>query len=162
MNKLTQREGKYSTEQRAQAAVHYAVSGSLAKIECELGIPDSTVSQWKKTEWWDDIIGEVRSAKADEHRATYSQIVDLAQNKALELIPDMTDAKAALIIAATATDKVRLADNLPTTIRGDSESMKDLAAQFAQLSQQHTVIAQEHKAIKRDHENIQGSVIKDQ
>ena len=72
----------------------------------------------------------------------------------------MTDAKAALIIAATATDKVRLADNLPTTIRGASESMKDLAAKFAQLSQEHTVLTHEHKVIKQDHENIQGSVVK--
>ena len=146
---------KYTDEDRTQAAIHYAVSGSFAKIEQDLGIPDSTVAEWVKADWWDDIISTVRAAKADEHRATYSQIVDLAQNKALELIPKMTDAKAALIIAATATDKVRLADNLPTTIRGDSESMKDLAAKFALLSQ-------EHQVIKQDHENIQGSVIKDQ
>ena len=155
MKQLTQREGKYSTEARTQAAMHYAITGVMSLVSKDTGIPEPTLSGWKKSEWWDDLITEVRSAKADEHRATYSQIVDLAQNKALELIPNMTDAKASLIIAATATDKVRLADNLPTTIRGDSESMKDLAAKFAQLSQEHMII-------KQDHENIQGSVIKDQ
>ncbi|GAG46173.1 unnamed protein product, partial [marine sediment metagenome] len=93
------------------------------------------------------LIKEVQTQKADAHRATYSRIVDKAQKQVLSTLSDATAAQAN-IIAATATDKVRLLDNQPTSIRGDSDSVKSLAAQFDKLA--------------LDHKRIQNSVVSTQ
>ena len=137
MSDMVPTGSKYTDEDRQQAAVQYAVTGSLTKTEQATGIPDSTIGEWTKTEWWDDILGKVRAEKGDEHRAQYSAIVDQAQAKALELIPDMKDAKAAVLMACMSTDKIRLADNMPTSISGKSDGMEQLAATFRKLSAQH-------------------------
>ena len=71
-------------------------------------------------------------------------MVDKAQDIALEKLPDASAAQAS-IIAATATDKARLLQNQPTSIRGESESIGKLVKQFEKLS--------------RDHSNIQNSVV---
>ena len=110
--------GRYSDAIKEQAAIEYAVCGSLRQVSKSMGINENTVQSWKFNGIMDETITRVQEEKASEHRAQYSKIIDTAQAKTLELIPKMTDAKAAMIIAATATDKVRLADNMPTTIQG--------------------------------------------
>ena len=134
MSKLVTNGSKYSDEQRTQAAIHYAVTGSLVKTEEATGIPDSTIGTWKKQDWWVDLVGSVRNEKGEEHRATYSQIVDKAQRMTLEKLPDASAAQANLI-ACQATDKVRLHDGMPTAITGKTESMSSLAKQFDALAQ---------------------------
>lgn len=147
MSKMVGPGSKYTDEQRIEAAIQYAATGSLAKVEQLTGIPDSTVSDWRKQEWWDEAVGKVRSEKEAEHRAKYSQIVDKAQAVTLAKLDDSSAAQANLI-ACQATDKVRLADNMPTSIRGDSSSMKELAAEFRRISQ--------------DNKNIKNSVVSEQ
>jgi len=61
-------------------------------------------------------------------------LVDKAQQVALEKLPEAS-ARDAMIIAATGTDKIRLADNMPTAIIGKSDDMEALAKQFDQLAQ---------------------------
>ncbi len=134
MSKLVTNGSKYSDEQRTQAAIHYAVTGSLVKTEQATGIPDSTIGTWKKQDWWEELVGSVRNEKGEEHRAMYSQIVDKAQRITLEKLPDASAAQANLI-ACQATDKVKLHDGMPTSITGKAESMSSLAKQFDALAQ---------------------------
>ncbi len=126
----------WTREQKQQAAIQYAIQGSLAKIERDQGIPDSTVSTWKKEDWWDDTVGRVRSEKLQEHVAKYNQMVDMAQDKALELIPSKTSAKEATLVACMSNDKSLLLQGKPTSISGKAESMSSLAQEFRKLSQQ--------------------------
>jgi hypothetical protein len=134
MSKLVTNGSKYSDEERTQAAIHYAVTGSLVKTEEATGIPDSTIGTWKKQDWWEELVGRVRDEKGEEHRAMYSQIVDKAQRITLEKLPDSSAAQANLI-ACQATDKVKLHDGMPTAITGKSEDMNSLAQEFKKLSQ---------------------------
>ncbi len=133
MSKLVTNGSKYSDEQRTQAAIHYAVTGSLVKTEEATGIPDSTIGTWKKKDWWEELVGSVRDEKGEEHRAMYSQIVDKAQRITLKKLPDASAAQANLI-ACQATDKVKLHDGMPTSISGKADSMGALAAEFKALS----------------------------
>ncbi len=135
MSKLVTNGSKYSDEQRTQAAIHYAVTGSLVKTEDATGIPDSTIGTWKKQDCWVELVGSVRNEKGEEHRAMYSQIVDRAQRITLEKLPDASAAQANLI-ACQATDKVKLHDGMPTAITGKADSMNSLAQEFRKLSQQ--------------------------
>ncbi len=135
MSKLVTNGSKYSDEERTQAAIHYAVTGSLVKTEEATGIPDSTIGTWKKQDWWEELVGSVRDEKGEEHRANYVEIIDKAQKQTLKALPKANAAQAHLI-ACQATDKVRLHDGMPTAITGKSEDMAALANEFRKLSQQ--------------------------
>ncbi len=79
----------WTKDQKQEAAIHYAIYGSLAKIERDLGIPEATVGTWKRKDdaVWVETVAEVQGEKGEEHRAKYVQLVDAAQAKALELLP---------------------------------------------------------------------------
>ena len=134
MGKFVAKGSKYSDQQRMQVVVLYAISGNAKKVAKATGIPRTTIVGWKKAEWWQDAVTSVRSEKADEHRAKYSELVDKAQQVALEKLPEASAAQANLI-ACQATDKIRLHDGMPTEITGKAESMSALAKQFDQLAQ---------------------------
>jgi len=134
MGKFVAKGSKYSDQQRMQVVVLYAISGNAKKVAKATGIPRTTIVGWKGQDWWQDAVTSVRSEKADEHRAKYSELVDKAQQVALEKLPEAS-ARDAMIIAATGTDKIRLADNMPTAIIGKSDDMEALAKQFDQLAQ---------------------------
>ena len=136
MSDMVPTGSKYTDEQRTQAAIQYAIEGSLTKIEQAQGIPHQTVSNWKGDDWWVNLVSKVRHEKLEQHVAKYNQMVDLAQNKALELIPSMTDAKAATLVACMSNDKSLLLQGKPTSISGKAESMTSLAQEFKKLSAQ--------------------------
>ena len=135
MSKLVKNGSKYSDDQRMEVVVLYAISGNAKKVAKATGIPRTTIVGWKKAEWWEDAVTAVRSEKADEHRDKYSELVDKAQRVALEKLPQASAAQAS-IIAATATDKLRLHDGMPTEITGKSGDMIALANEFRKLSMQ--------------------------
>ena len=135
MSKMVPSGSKYSDDQRMEVAILYAISGNAKKVAKATGIPRTTIVSWKKADWWDDAVATVRSEKADEHRAKYSELVDKAQQVALEKLPEASAAQAS-IIAATATDKIRLHDGMPTEISGQSGDFKALANEFKKISQQ--------------------------
>ncbi len=133
MSNLVMTGSKYTDQQRMEVVVLYAISGNAKKVAKATGIPRTTIVGWKKAEWWQDAVTSVRSEKADEHRAKYSELVDKAQQVALEKLPEASAAQANLI-ACQATDKIRLHDGMPTEITGQAESMNSLAAEFRALS----------------------------
>ncbi len=135
MGKFVVKGSKYTDEQRMEVAILYAISGNAKKVAKDTGIPRTTIVGWKKADWWQDAVTSVRSEKADEHRAKYSELVDKAQQVALEKLPKASAAQAHLI-ACQATDKIRLHDGMPTEIAGKSSDMKALAQQFRRLSEQ--------------------------
>jgi len=125
----------WTREQKQQAAMLFAVNGVMSKVSQETTIPETTLSTWKREDSeWLELVTEVRSVKADEHRAMYSQLVSEAQAKALELLPTTKCAKTAMLVACMGTDKVRLHDGLATSITGKAESMDSLAQEFKKLS----------------------------
>ncbi len=130
------RVGRYSNEVRSQAGIEYAVCGSLAQVSRSTGIPEPTLGMWNRNGVWDELIKEVQAAKASEHRAKYSQIIDIAQDVTLAKLPEATAAQAHLI-ACQGTDKVRLADNMPTTITSTSKSMQSMTERFEKIEREY-------------------------
>ncbi len=145
---------KYTAQQRADVAIQYAISGNMKRTAKAAGIPRTTIISWQKQDWWHELIAEVRGEKSDEHRARYSELVDLAQQVTLEKLPEASAAQAHLI-ACQATDKIRLHDGMPTEISGQSGDMKALANEFRKLSQQWdekqvNVVSTQHKKKRRN------------
>ena len=113
----------------------------MNKVSRKLDIPESTLGRWKQEcDWWDKLVEEVRSEKADEHIALYHSLTKKALAKADGAIDKLkgdlsaSDIKALVVTAATATDKTRLLLNQPTSIRADStpgDSIKLFLEQIA-------------------------------
>lgn len=140
MSDMVPRGSKYTDEQRMEAAVLYAAKGNMSIVARDTDIPRTTLIGWKNdSDWWDTVVAKVRHEKADEQRARYSELVDAAQEQALEKLPDAS-AKDAMIIAAVGTDKIRLSDGMPTSISSTENTqtqIRALAEQFAELSRHH-------------------------
>lgn len=133
MNKLVARGSKYTDEQRIGAAVIYAAKGTYSAVIREMNIPKSTLSNWSKADWWDDVLVEVRTEKRDKHRAMYSKIVDKAQQQTLKTLSKANAAQAHLI-ACQATDKVRLHDGMPTSIAKTSPGLDAMVKKFEAIA----------------------------
>lgn len=145
IKKVTKRRvGRYSLEVKEQAAIEYAICGSLRQVSKNMGINENTVQDWKKNGSMDATIARVHDQKQEQLRAKYIKGCELAIDHTLTKLPEATAAQSA-VISGVFFDKVRLIDNQPTAIRSDSSSMLELAKQF--------------QAIARDHKNIQSSVI---
>ena len=149
----------YTEEQKKQAAIAYAVYGNYQKVADKLNIPMTTVHTWSK-EWdgWDALLVEVRSEKAAEHRQAYSRLIDKALAKAEKGLDELdgkltaSDIKTLVISAATSTDKVRLADNMPTRIQGSQDSLEALAAQFKRLADDKVLVPRNNVINQEDTE----------
>jgi len=133
MNKLVARGSKYTDEQRISAAVIYAAKGTYSAVIREMNIPKSTLSNWSKADWWDDVLVEVRTEKRNKHRAMYSKIIDEAQQQTLDKLPDANAAQAHLI-ACQATDKVRLHDGMPTSITKNATGLDAMVKKFEAIA----------------------------
>ena len=135
----------YTREQKLEAATHYAVHGSLAKLERDLNIPRSTSCTWKKNdEIWVEQVEQVRMEKADKHIALYHRLTKKALKLANEGIDELdgktltaSDIKALVVTGATATDKSLLLDGKPTSIRADSKSMQTMIDRFERIERDH-------------------------
>ena len=133
MSEMVVGGSKYSDEERTQAAIHYAITGLLTKTSKATNIPQSTLSSWTKQSWWDDLIATVRSEKTQEHRAQFSKILDLAQDRMIEGMPNAT-AQQAAIIGGVAFDKLRLIDNQPTSITSKDSGLEAMVKKFEAIA----------------------------
>ena len=107
---------------------------------------DKRLHKWHNDGVWDSLIEQVRTTKASEHRQAYSRLVDKSLAKAEAGIDQLgddlsaADIKALVITGAASTDKIRLADNQPTSITQRGDSMTELKEQFRRLSSSYTLV----------------------
>ncbi len=154
MGNLVKSGRKYTDVQGMEVAVLYAVSGNAKQVAKDTGIPRTTIVGWKNQEWWQDVVGQIRAQNNDKALAKYAQMVDKAQDVALEKLPDASAAQAS-IIAATATDKGRLLLNQPTSITGKAQSIADLAKAFNRIANENVVSVQTKNDETDDTEEIE-------
>ena len=140
---------KYPREDRYKAAVAYVATGNSLAASRESGIPGSTIRHWLKAD--DDfqlICEEIRSEFGERMKYQFAEIIMESGEQALDRLRNgdvVRDSKTgelhrvpikgkdAAIIGAVAFDKLRLAENQPTSIvqHGDSkERLLSLVDQF--------------------------------
>ena len=137
MSEMVKSGSKYTDEDRRNAAMLYAIKGTLTAVEKDTGISKGTLHGWKSSDWWDTVIQQVRTENEAMYRSRFHNLVDQATDQALAKLPDAT-AQQAMTIAAIAYDKLRLSLNLPTSISGNTgtaEAMNKLMGQFRELSE---------------------------
>ncbi len=112
---------KYTDEDRRRAVVLYAVLGTDTAVAKELGCPRRTVGDWRRTDWWEQESTVVRQEIEDKLRATFRKVALEGTQLALDAIRNKDlKGKEAMITAGIAYDKLRLSENRPTSITGQS------------------------------------------
>ncbi len=153
MSTMVKAGSKYTDEDRRRAVVEYYVKGNMAKVSEGTGIPKSTLCEWKKSEWWVEVTGQVRTEKGEELDANLTKLIDSAfdqaqdrvdngdyrVNKDGELFRVPMGGRDLVIAGATVYDKQRLHRNEPTSIKGDTQSMAELAEEFRKMSRENTI-----------------------
>ena len=125
----------------------------MAKVSERMGIPETTLADWKKTAWWDETLVAVRSEKESQILADNEQVMELAQQELVDRLENgdvqlfkttkgveqhrvPVKAKELSIIKGIAEDKRRIQLNMPTSIssnQGSKENIRELALFFAGL-----------------------------
>ena len=133
---ITYSGSKYSNEQRTHAALVYLTYGNLNKTSRAVNIPQRTLEDWTKTEWWRELTTKLREEKKDEFDAGFTRIID----KTIKTIENQLDsgevkARDAATIMGITFDKRQVLNNQPTSITGKSQDISKLQAQFEEYLQ---------------------------
>ncbi len=141
---------QYTDEQRRAVIADYCVTGNITKTAEMHNMPKQTVSNWAKSDWGVELLGQIRTEKGEEFDANISKFIDAAFEQAQDRVEKgdfrlTKDGKLVrvpmggyqlVISGATAYDKRQLHRNQPTAISDNSGDMKALANEFRKLSQQ--------------------------
>ena len=79
-----QRKAWYSDNQKLEAVKLWLISGNLKATAASLDIPFPTVRQWRYSEWWKELVDDLRSEDSIKLSSKLSRIA----SKALDLTED--------------------------------------------------------------------------
>lgn len=135
----------------------YALTGSLAKVSRELGVPIYELTKLTKTQWWQDELAALRREESALTNATLTRVFDLtlaqiedrlahgdftlSQGGALRRVPVSASSLARL--ADMVFDKRQLVRNEPTVIAGDNDKLSRLADKLRRLGAARTIEAED-------------------
>ena len=153
MSEMVRQGSKYTDEDRRRVAVEFFVTGNMTRVAENTRIPRTTLIDWKKTEWWDELVVKLRQEKGEEFDANLTKLIDSSfeqaqdrvekgdyrVNKDGKLIRVPMSGRDLVIAGATVYDKQRLHRKEPTSIKGDTKSLAELAQMFAEISREDTM-----------------------
>ena len=171
MSNLVSKGSKYSDEDRRTVVVEYSVLGNVKMVAQITGIPRTTINDWRKSDWWDEVSVMVRPEIQDRILNQNLQIATKAGERVLDslehgdekLVWDKATGehvikrvkpagKDAAVIGGIAQDKARLQMNLPTKITSNTNDMLALARQFQEITR--TLRNERVVAVQEDSEEI--------
>ncbi len=159
MSKLVRQGSKYTDEDRRRAVVEYCTIGNMTKVASSMNIPRTTLSTWLKTEWWDELVVEVRQEINERILSQNLQIATRAGERVLDSLENGDEklvwdkdkgqhvikrvkpsGKDSMVMSGISQDKARLQLNLPTSISsnvGSDKQMEELMEQFREISRSY-------------------------
>jgi len=158
--KLVKPGSKYTDEDRRSAVVEYCVMGNMTKVSDQTGIPQTTLSHWKRnTDWWVELVAEVRTEISDQILSQNLQIATKAGERVLDSLENgdeklvwdknkgehvikrvMPTGKDSMVISGISQDKARVQLNLPTSISsniGSEQHLEELMQKFQDLARSY-------------------------
>jgi len=152
MSQLTASQGsKYTDDIRRAGIGIYVVTGTCTATAKQLNIPDRTVQDWSKKEWWLNTIAVVRAEKQDELDAQITGYIEKAfksvddrltngdpyiNSKTGEIGLKPVSCRDSAMVGGIMYDKRALIRNMPTSISASTDSHKllKLQAKFEELA----------------------------
>jgi len=143
---------QWSDSQKMEAIQSWLLLGNLALTSRILGIPEITLRVWKRTEWWNDMVTEIKSQERIQLSSRMKKIVDASlsvvedrlvngdfqfDQKSGEVIRKPVNMKDAHKVAIDLQDRQELiekADKPETTDDGIESRLLKLAEKFADMA----------------------------
>jgi len=149
---------KYSDEDRRRVVIEYHIHGTQTKVSKITGIPQTTIADWLKTEWFEDLSKTLHEQTEKKIFAKNQKIIDASQDELLdrvlngdskllktkkviehddgssEVVEDYELKRVPMpgrdlnITSGTVQDKRRTQLNLPTSISSSQNSQDQLKA----------------------------------
>lgn len=149
----------YSEEEKREAVVLMFTLGTQSAVSEALDIPQRTISDWMKTEWWAEYHRQMVVGNRDEFGAVFRRIVkksaseledrlekgDLMRDRKGKLRRKPISAKDLTVIMAIATDKDRILRGEPTSISAKATDLGSAAREFERIANAPT--GQENKLV---------------
>ena len=144
---IHKRGSKYPADVMREAAANFVVTGSISEVSRLMGIPKSTVCEWKnKNDEWLALVEQLRNEKQDEIDAGYTRIIhqgidviedrmvngDVILDKNNELSRKPVSMKDAAWTTGVIFDKRQILRNQPTSI-STSGNLDTLAKRLEEL-----------------------------
>ena len=143
---------KYTDEDRRRAVVELHTLGNIEAVARSINIPATTLHDWVRSDWFNEISVEVREQIGEQILAQNLAIATKAGNAVLDrlehgdhkLVKNKNgyettrvpmNGKDAAVISGITQDKARVQMGLATSISKTAD-MSDLAKQFQALSEQ--------------------------
>ena len=137
MGRLVETGSKYADVDRRKAVALYMTLATNTAVAKEIGCYQSTISRWRRTDWWDEESARLYQDMGDEYRATLRQIVLEGVKRASACIKDgSVSGKDSMVISGIAYDKLRLSENRPTTISGASKGIQSKLDELIKRTQE--------------------------
>lgn len=145
-----------SEEKRVEVATVYAVCGHIDRTAELTGISNTTVRKWRREEWFQKVVDEVRNENDEKIDVKFTEIVE----KSLELVIEKLkngdtfidkfgrshqkpiSARDTALIAAIMIDKRNLLRGRPTSRTEqvtNAQQLTNLAEQFAKIANKQRV-----------------------
>jgi transposase-like protein len=67
---------RYSDQQKLEAATAYLAIGNLSQVSRTMGIPEVTLRVWKATDWWKDLVDELKMQERIELSARMKKMIE--------------------------------------------------------------------------------------
>lgn len=122
----------WSDKQKIEAVQHYLLVGNLALTARVMGIPEITIRQWKTTEWWKNVVEDLKMQENMQLSAKLKNLVEaslVAVSDRLENGDFMYDQKTGQMIRKPVN--IRDAHKVATDLM-EKRTMLDKAAAPAQ------------------------------
>lgn len=137
----------YNLEDKYRAAVAYLMIGTVNGAAKEVGIPQRTLQDWSKTDWWEEMLQKAIGDVNSQLRATGLRIVAEATKAVLDRLEhgdEVSDKKGALIrrkvplrdaLLASLTwfDKTRIINEQALNHSNQRVEPKDLLKQMQEI-----------------------------
>ncbi len=170
VHKMTHGNSDHTLEEKVQAAVAFAITGSVAKAAKITGIPRGAIRNWQTySPWWEDALREIRKRKNDELDAKATRIMhgvldelsdrlehgDVVITKNGEKVNKPITARDAALVLGVVHDKRAL-------LRGDPTSIKKAGTDESRLKKIQERMEDMTKKYESSMKEIKGSVVREQ
>ncbi len=163
MSKLVRAGSKHTDEDRRRAVIEYHIKGNDQAVADTTGISRQTINTWRlHSDWWDELLGEVRHEIDDQILGQNLQIATKAGENVLDSLENGDEklvwdkekkehvikrvkpgAYHSMLVSGISQDKARTQLNLPTSISvgQDTRELTEVWKELSRTMRDHRVVA---------------------
>jgi len=139
---------QYTDDQRIAVLADYFVTGNITKTANMHNMPKQTVSNWAKSDWGVELLGQLRTENGEQFDANLTRFIDAAFEQAQDRVENgdyrvTKDGKLfrvpmggyqLVISGSTAYDKRQLHRNQPTSITKNAPGLDAMVKKFEAIA----------------------------